>query len=105
MSEVWLIRSTFAGKDEAISVARSLLEHKLVACANIDENVTALFRWEGLLQQEAEVVVIAKTSKKKLEPAMAHIKSLHSYQVPSIVAWQAGAADADFAAWVAAEVA
>ena len=105
MSNIWLIRSTFAGKDEAISVARALLEEKLVACANIGESVTALYHWEDMLQQENETVVLFKTTEIKSEATIARIKALHSYKIPSIVAWKADAVDAAFAAWVAAEVA
>ena len=104
MSEVWMIRSTFAKKDEAISVARALLEDGLIACANIDEDMIALFRWEGLIQQEPEVILLAKTTKEKRARVMQRIKEMHSYQVPSILAWPVGNADAEFAAWVAAEV-
>ncbi len=105
MSEIWLIRSTFAGKDEAISVSRTLLEEKLVACANIDESVTALFHWEGMIQQEPEVAILAKTTEAKVAQTIARIKSLHSYQIPSILAWRVEKVDVDFAAWVTKEVA
>lgn len=102
MSEIWLIRSTFAKKDEAISVSRTLLEEGLIACANIDERMTALFRWEGRAHEEAEAVLLAKTSKEKSALAMARIKALHSYRVPGIVCWKVEAEE-DFAQWVNAE--
>ncbi|MDX2073681.1 MAG: divalent-cation tolerance protein CutA [Alphaproteobacteria bacterium] len=104
MDEIWLIRSTFAKKDEAISVARELLEQKLIACANIEEGMTALFRWEDMIQQEPETVLLAKTVRRHAPQVIAHIKTLHSYQIPSILAWPAGAVEPSFAAWVAAEV-
>jgi len=104
MSDIWLIRSTFAKKDEAISISRTLLEAKLIACANIDEGITSLFRWEGMVHQEQEVVMIAKTTQGKLEAAIAHIKAHHSYQLPAITAWPVGAVEPAFAAWIAHEV-
>lgn len=104
MSEVWIIRSTFARKDEAILVGRKLLEEGLIACANIDEDMVAFFRWEGMVQEEPEAVLLAKTTQEKVDATMARIKALHHYQVPSILAWQVQKADADFALWVANEV-
>jgi len=100
MNEIWLIRSTFANKDEAISVSRALLAEKLIACANIDEQVTAIFPWEGMLHEEKETAVFMKTSRQKRDAAMKRIKELHSYQIPSILSWQADAADPAFIAWV-----
>jgi periplasmic divalent cation tolerance protein len=104
MSEIWLIRITFAKKDEAISVARAMLEEKLVACANISETMTALYRWEGMVQQENETAVLFKTVAAKVPQAVAHLKTLHSYQIPSIVAWRAEVVEPAFADWVATEV-
>jgi len=103
MSEIWIIRSTFAKKEEALLVARTLLGERLIACANIDESVTALFPWEGSIHEEPEVAMLAKTTKENVRSAIARIKALHSYQVPSVVAWAAGASEPSYAAWVAAE--
>lgn len=104
MSEIWLIRSTFPGKDEAISVAQTLLEEHLVACVNIDEQTTAMFRWENMIQREQEVVLLAKTTKLNVNQTISRIKMLHSYQIPSILAWPAPAAEDTFLGWVKAEV-
>lgn len=100
MSEIWLIRSTFGSKDEAISVSRTLLEEKLIACANVDDSVTALFPWEGMLHEEREVAVLAKTSRQKRDAVIKRIRELHSYQIPSIVSWKSEAADPAFVTWV-----
>lgn len=104
MSEIWLIRSTFAKKDEAISVAQILLEEKLVACANIEAEHIAIYKWEGMIQQENEASLIVKTTKTNVHQAIARIKHLHTYQIPSIVAWPAPVADESFSSWVKSEV-
>ena len=104
MSEVWIIRSTFASKDEAISTARTLLEERRIACANIGDETTSLYRWEGTIQQEAETAVIFKTTKTQVAAVIARIKALHSYQVPAIVAWPTPSTSDSFAHWVKAEV-
>ena len=101
MSDIWLLYSTFASRDEALSVARSLLEARLVACANVHESVTSLYRWEGEVRQETETVLLAKTQKAKLAQAMDEVKRLHSYEVPCIIAYPAGEAFLPFLQWVA----
>ncbi len=86
MTDIWSIYSTFRTRDEAISVARALVEARLVACVNLHEQVTSIYRWEGAVQQDTEVALTAKTSKKMLQKAMEAIKQLHSYEVPCILA-------------------
>ena len=104
MSNVWLIRSTYAGKDEAISIANTLLKDKLIACANIEEKVTSLYHWEGSIQQENEIVAWFKTTAPHVPSVIERIKSLHSYQLPSITAWPSLVTEPAFANWVATEV-
>ena len=100
MGEIWLIRSMFGSKDEAFLAAKTLLEQKLVACANITPVITSLFHWEGMLQQEDEVVLLLKTSASKAQLAIQALQALHPYQIPSILAWPAILADAKFEGWV-----
>lgn len=87
MSDIWMVYSTFAKKDEAVSIARQLLEARLVACANIHDGVTSLYRWEGAIREESEAVLVAKTHRRQLQPAMEMVKRLHSYALPCIIAY------------------
>ncbi|MCE2927863.1 MAG: divalent-cation tolerance protein CutA [Rickettsiales bacterium] len=103
MSEIWSIYSTFATRDEAILVARALVESNLVACANIHDNITSIYRWDGQLQQENEVALIAKTSKKTLQKAMEAIKRLHSYEIPCILATQLDGGYPAYLDWIKRE--
>ena len=101
--EIWLIYSTFKSKEEALSVAKALLEQKLIACANVQDGVTSLYRWEGAVQQEQETVMTAKTSKEKLQAAMEAIKALHPYELPCIIAYPVAQGMPGFLQWVANE--
>lgn len=103
MSEIWVVRSTFAKKDEAISAAKDLLSGRLIACANVTEPVTSLYRWEGMVQQEQEVVLWAKTTAAKVEEAIVRLKVLNHYQVPAVLAWPVSLVNVDFAAWIQTE--
>lgn len=87
-------------QQEAISIAKSLLEKQLIACANISSPVTSLYRWEGQLQEEAEVILFAKTTRERREEAMNAIKTLHSYECPCILALPIEDINDDFARWI-----
>lgn len=105
MHTIWLVRCSFSAKDEALSVSRTLLEEKLIACANISDPATALYHWENMLQQESETITLFKTTEAKITQVMSRIKMLHSYQIPSITAWKSDATEPMFADWVSTEIA
>jgi periplasmic divalent cation tolerance protein len=100
MSEYCSLYVTFPNREEAHSIAHTLLAEKLVACANIIDGMTSLYHWLGELQTEKEVVMFAKTSAVQREAAMTRIKALHSYEVPCIVALPIEAAQPDFLRWI-----
>lgn len=103
MTKVWLLYSTFPGREKAFSAAHALLEEYLIACANVSAELTSLYRWEGKIQQETEVVLIAKTPKEKVDAAIARLKELHPYELPAILAWPAEQGFAPFMRWVESE--
>lgn len=105
MNEIWLLYSTFPNKEKALSVAHELLDQRLIACANIIDQVSSVYRWEGHVQQEPEVVMMAKTVKDKVNRALDTIKQLHPYQLPCITAYEVGGGFTPFLRWVAEEVA
>ena len=101
----WAIYSTFGNAEEAFSVANSLLEKRLIACANVIDQVTSIYRWQGGIQREKEVVMIAKTSENRVEEAITILAELHSYQLPAITAYPIMAGFPAFLQWVADETA
>ncbi|MFW0778116.1 MAG: divalent-cation tolerance protein CutA [Rickettsiales bacterium] len=103
MSDIWVLYSTFANKGEAVSVAEKLVNDRHIACANVHENITSIYRWEGQLKRDTEVVLFAKTQKNKVSGAIAAVKRLHSYEVPCIIAYPMGEGYLPYLQWVADE--
>lgn len=84
---VSVIYSTVGSKEEAQQIARRLVQEKLVACVNILPNIESVYRWHGAVEEDAECVLIAKTTNKNVEKAIKTISTLHSYEVPDIIAF------------------
>lgn len=103
-TEISLVYITFADKEKALESARTLLEEKLIACANILENSTSVYRWEDKLKSEMETIMLAKTSTAKTDSIIARIKELHSYEVPCIMVLPVDKALPEFINWVKVEV-
>jgi len=77
---------TCANKKEAESIAKVLVKNKFAACVNILDKVKSFFWWEAKIDQADEILLIIKSKKTKLSRIIKLVKSMHSYQVPEIIA-------------------
>ena len=100
-----LIYVTASNRDEALKLARILVESRLVACANVLDGATSLYWWDGKVQEDREAVMIAKTRTDLVDAVILRVKAEHSYACPCVVAMPIAAGNPDFLAWIAAETA
>jgi periplasmic divalent cation tolerance protein len=104
-SEALVVLTTVANADEAGRLVRSLLERRLVACGTILPGARSLYRWEGKIADESEVVVLLKTQRARLEGLEVAFGELHPYKVPELVALPVAAGLAKYLEWIAGETA
>jgi periplasmic divalent cation tolerance protein len=103
--EIASIYMTASSREEALSIARILLAERLIACANVLPEITSVYNWEGALHEAPEFPVLLKTRTSLIDAVTIRIRQLHSYQVPSIVAWKSIGGNADYFDWVHAATA
>jgi periplasmic divalent cation tolerance protein len=94
---------TAGSREEARTIARALVEERLAACCNLLDGMTSVYPWQGEIQEDAEVVVIAKTRAELVERLTARVQALHSYDVPCVVALPVSGGNPAFLDWIAAE--
>ena len=100
-----LVYMTFPDREAALSICRRLVEDRLVACANVLGAATSLYRWDGKLCEDAEVVAVAKTSTALVGAVTDAVKSLHPYDCPCVVALPIAGGNPAYLAWLDAETA
>lgn len=105
MDQVVLLYVTCADHDEALRIARALVDERLIACANVLAPHTAVYRWDGKVETGPEVAVLLKTVAGKTEAVTERVKALHSYSLPCVVALPVGGGNPAFLDWVNGEVA
>lgn len=94
---------TTSSLDEAKMIGRALVEQKLAACANIVPGLTSIFRWEGKLSEESEVLVILKSRHPLFNRLREVVTSLHSYAVPEVIAMAVVEGAEPYLKWIAGE--
>jgi periplasmic divalent cation tolerance protein len=97
--EYSLIYMTSGSKNEAESIAQSLLEARHIACANILK-VSSHYVWKDELVKDSEYVSIIKTEKRKVNTVIEEVKKLHSYDIPDIVEIPLGEGFTPFFQWI-----
>jgi periplasmic divalent cation tolerance protein len=104
VTEIVTVYATFADGDEAARIARTLVEERLAACANILGPVRSIYRWQGEIEEGAEIAALFKTRTDAAEALIARLAELHSYDLPAAVVWPIDIALPNYAQWVEEEV-
>jgi periplasmic divalent cation tolerance protein len=99
MDEI-IVFITAPEEDEAAKIAHALVEARLAGCVNIVKNIRSIYRWEGKIEDEKEVLMIAKTEKKYFKSLEQEVKELHSYTVPEVIAVPIAEGSPDYLQWL-----
>lgn len=101
--EARMIYITCRDREQALHIGKELVEARLAACANLLDQMTSLYWWEGKVVQDQECVLLLKTQAGCVEPLMQRVRELHSYEVPCIIALPIVAGNPDYLHWIAQE--
>ena len=82
---VAVIYSTISKIQDARRIAKILVEEQLVACVNIIPKIESVYKWKDKIENDEEVVIIAKTVDANVKKTIQRIKRLHSYELPDII--------------------
>ena len=97
-------RLIFVSAPDAATAERlvtTVVEERLAACGNIVPGMVSLYRWNGVVQRETEVLVLLKTQAARVASLTARIAALHPYEVPEVLSVRVDAGLPAYLAWVA----
>ena len=77
---------TAANGEEATRLADLLIGAHLAACVQILPEMESVYRWEGKVERQSEVLLLAKTTAAKFPELEREVRALHSYETPEIIA-------------------
>ena len=101
MMKATFIYITAGSTDEAKKIGRELISNRLAACVNIIDNMHSMFWWEDEIQEDREVILIAKTKESLVTELIDKVKSVHSYDCPCIVSLPILDGNRGFLDWIA----
>ena len=100
---MYVVYITTSTRREAQQIGKALVSERLAACVNIIDKMHSIYWWEDQIQEDDETVLIAKTSKEKMERLTDRVKELHSYSCPCIIALPIQTGNQDYLNWILKE--
>jgi periplasmic divalent cation tolerance protein len=98
--EAIVVLMTAANGEEAARLADLLIGAHLAACVQILPEMESVYRWEGKIERQAEILLLAKTTRSKFEELEREVRALHSYDTPEIIALPIVAGSAPYLEWL-----
>jgi periplasmic divalent cation tolerance protein len=98
---VHLVFCSCPDSDTAQRLATSLVEARVAACVSLLPGVRSVYRWQGAIEQADEVLLLAKTTTERLPALVECLAALHPYELPEVLAVEAGAGLPAYLDWVA----
>lgn len=92
-------------EEEAAKIAGAIVEARLAACVNIVRSIRSIYRWQGKVEDEQEVLMIVKTRAALFDELLQKVRELHSYSVPEVIGMPVIAGSEHYLKWLHDETA
>jgi periplasmic divalent cation tolerance protein len=100
MSQPYVALITMPSVEKAVEIAYALVEERLAACVNLVPGLRSIYRWEGEISDDPEVLCLVKTTDEVWERLRARVVALHPYETPEIIALPVAAGHDPYLAWL-----
>jgi periplasmic divalent cation tolerance protein len=104
MTDKIVVFSTCGSGEEAERLARKLIDERLAACVTVVTPVRSFYRWQGVVEEAAEWLLVIKTSRELFSNLRQSLESAHSYQVPELIALPVVEGAPNYLAWMTSEL-
>jgi periplasmic divalent cation tolerance protein len=102
-SPVRVALSSAPDAETGARIARALVEERLAACVSLVPAVRSIYRWQGAVEDDTEVLLVIKTHAERIEALASRLRALHPYELPELLALPVAAGLGPYLDWVAAE--
>ena len=98
-----VVYCTVPNEFNANLIATTLVDENLAACVNIVPSITSVYKWEGTVQTDNELLLVIKTQEENFEMLEKRIKEFHEYSLPEIIALPIIKGSKEYLDWITKE--
>lgn len=102
--DVLVVLCTFPDEGQARQIGAVLVERQVAACVNVVPGLRSIYRWQGEVHEDAEVLAVIKTTRETYPRLEAAVLELHPYDTPEVLALPVAAGSAAYLKWVGESV-
>ncbi|MEM7051680.1 MAG: divalent-cation tolerance protein CutA [Acidobacteriota bacterium] len=99
-----VVVTTAGTEEQANLIARELVARRRAACVNIVPGIRSIYRWQGKICTDGEMMLVIKTVAAEFEAVANTIRELHNYELPEILSFSVQKGDASFLQWIGESV-
>lgn len=86
---------------EAKRLASALVKKRLAACVNVVPGpIQSIYRWKGKVESAREVLLVIKTTSRRVAQLERELKRLHSYDVPEFLVIAIAGGSQEYLNWL-----
>jgi periplasmic divalent cation tolerance protein len=100
MTNKRLVLTTASSKEDALRLAKMLVERRLAACVNIVPNINSIYWWKEKVEESQEFLLLMKTTESAIPKLRDAIQELHSYEVPECIVLPIEDGSAPYLNWI-----
>ncbi|HEX6240088.1 MAG TPA: divalent-cation tolerance protein CutA [Polyangiales bacterium] len=98
-----VVLCTVPSEDVGVTIARQLVDEQLVACVNIVPGVRSIYRYQGKVEDDRELLLVMKTADDRLTALIPRVRELHPYEVCEVLVLDVSAGSQPYLDWILAE--
>ncbi len=99
-TDALVVLCTCPDEAAATEIATALLAAELAACVNCVAGIRSIYRWDGQIRDDAEVLLVIKTSAARYGALETLVRAHHPYEMPEIIALPVVAGAQDYLNWI-----
>jgi periplasmic divalent cation tolerance protein len=104
MTDKIMVLSACDSEEQAVQVARALVEQRLAACVNVVPGARSIYRWKGQIEDSSEWLLVIKSRRDLFDGVRAAIGKIHSYEVPELLALPVVDGSESYLSWMDREL-
>src|SRR5262245_44624277 len=105
MANELVVFITVPDRGQADRIADAVVGERLAACVNIVGPIQSVYRWEGKIARDEELLLVVKTTRARYAALEARVLSIHPYQTPEVIALPIERGAAAYLRWIDTETA
>ncbi len=99
-----VVISSFPNAEAAELWVKTLVGERHAACGSVSSGAVSIYWWNGALERAEEVLVLLKTTERRVPELLTRAAEIHPYDVPELLVLPVHGGASAYMDWVRAEV-